>query len=328
MSGIETTIGLGEEGTYATFAAPTAHYEFVPPESLSRSAERIESQARRPSEYALADTRWEEGRIGVEGDLTFEVLDQGSALLWKHALGSLSTAANATDPAAFDHVATVDSLDGKSLSAQIGRPSLGGIEVFNYVGLKVPSWEVSIEVDGTLSLKLTLDGADELDESAGALAPAVFDDDARLLTWAGGVLELDGVELEAKSYSLQGENAIKTDRYFMRGDGSKVKKEQRRNGLNNYTGSVLVDFETRAMYERYISGAPASLKATFLGRDLGAGTRAGVVIDTPLVRVDGETPTVGDEDIVEQNVPFKALFDRANGVQPVTVTATDALATP
>jgi hypothetical protein len=79
-------------------------------------------------------------------------------------LGAITTTtpATGTDPCVRLHTAKVGPLDGKSLTTQFGRSNeTGTVDPYTYSGGKLTEWELSMESNGVLGCKLSLDVAKE-----------------------------------------------------------------------------------------------------------------------------------------------------------------------
>jgi hypothetical protein len=73
------------------------------------------------------------------------------------------------------------------------------------------------------------------------------------------------------------------------------------------TGSFTVEFESLTQYNRYVNGTEASLAGTWQGSSIEGAFVYEVAVTMPAVRFDGITPNVGGPDILEMEVPYKAL---------------------
>jgi hypothetical protein len=326
-SGLDAQFGVAEESSYGTIETPTRFYEFVS-ESIKRNGERIESAGLRPNRRVQSVNGWAQGRVGVEGDVELEHPDRGGALLWKHILGAVNTTqpdvGNA--PTVYEHTATLGNLGGKSLTGQVGRPDVGGVvRPFTYSGLKVAEWELSIEVDGTLMLTLTFDGHDEDTDTEG-LAVTSYPTGVKPLYFTGATINLAGAQYDVSEFSLSGSNGLKTDRYFLRGSGTDLKKEPLESEKREYTGELLAEFDGLTAYNRFVNGTTAALTATFEGDTIEDAFKFAVEVNLAVVRFDGETPSVEGAEVLEQPLAYKVLDNGTDS--PVEVVVRDNSATP
>lgn len=313
-SGLDAIVQYGDEATFGTYETPTRRLEFND-ESLSLTEDRIESASRRSGSRVLRTNRWKSNRKGVEGDVTHEVTSSGFGMLFEHMLGSVSSGVASGGTTAYAHTATIGDLTSKSLTVQVGRPDTGGTNnPFSYLGCKVASWELSCDVDGILSLRLTFDGVDE--DTSESLASVALPSDDELLVFTGATVTLAGSQVDVRSLSITGENALATDRHFLR--NSSLKKEQLENGRRSYGGSFEMDFESMTAYNRFRDGTEASLVALFEGdTEIESGYVPHVKVTLPSVRFDGETPNVGGDEIVNQPLPFVVTDNGTD--EPITI---------
>lgn len=311
-SGLAAQFGIAEEATFATFKTPTRFLEFES-ESMTLAEERIESAGLRAGQSVQRADRWKANRKGAEGDVSLPVMSTGFGLLFEHLLGTNTTANPGTS--AYTHTATLGDTAGKSLTVQVGKPDSGGtVRSHSYVGAKVASWEISCEVDGILMVTPTFDAVDE--ETDESLASASYSSDDELLVFTNASVTIGGTAVPVKRFSVSGDNAIATDRYFLRDSG--LKKEQYIAGMREITGELVLDFEDFTEYDYFRDGTEIAIVATFEGESLiETGYLPHVEITLPSCRVDGDTPTVGGPEMLELSLPFKVTDDGSN--EPISI---------
>lgn len=328
-TGLDSQAGFAEESEYGTFVVPDEFF-YIVSEGITRSAERVEAAGIRPGGLVLHEDDWEEGREAAEGPVELEWPDRGGRFLGKHMLGKVTSSQpdDVGAPNVWEHVCEVFPLDGLSATVQVGRPdTTGTVQPWTYLGAKIAEWELSCEVDGLLMASLTWDVRQEIQTEA--LAAKSFVASQRKLVWVGGSLTVDAADVPVSSVTFSGTNPIRTDRFFMQGDDSGLKDEPLDGeGLRSYSGSF--DGENRpefaTVYEKFLSGAPASVVANFQGKIIEDVYRYGLKIETPSVRIDGETPTVGGPEALERSIPFTVT---ENGTDPaIRFTITDDQAPP
>lgn len=295
--GWRSALAFGEETDYAEGGTPDRSFEFRS-EGLALQQERIESEAIRASEF---QPRWGAGTRGVEGDVTFELANKGFGLIFKHALGDVSTE-ELTAGESWRHVFTPGDLSGLSLAAQVIRDDVP----FDYTGLKVQSLALECAVGDIATLTASLVGRDEATDGS-AHTPA-FPSGLDLLTFVHGAVLLgdEGAEDEipVSTVSLTLENGLETDRRRL---GSGLRRNPQRTAYRDLTGSFEADFTDLSLYQRFVSGDEARLVLRFVGGEIGStGDDYGLEIVTN-VRFDGETPTVGGPDEIRQSMEWKAF---------------------
>jgi len=306
-------VGVADEVTYATGVAPTAFFEVVS-EDITGVYERIESEAIRGP--LLREDRFAPNPKGAEGSFEFEVLDKGFEFWLSHMFGAVD---DTTVPGS--HVATLDSVSGKSFSLQAARYASGSDTLipFSYHGGKVPEWELTAEVDGILKANLTLDFAAEVINGSGvdALAVPAYPVGAQLLTFIGAEAVVDGIGFPVNSISLSGSNGLKVDRYAMRGGSSTAKREPKAEELQEITFELAGEFEDDAHAQRVAASlAAGATAAVTLSFDSPQGGTFEVAL--PVARFD-EAPANIARAITEHTVTGKVLAP-ADGSEPITAT--------
>lgn len=323
--GLSAQLGLKAETTVGTAVTPDRFFEFNS-ESLQQEIERIESGGLRPSRRVVSKRF--AGRKGVGGDIELEITNKGQALLWKHILGSVATTTPASGTNSRDHLATVGALDGLGLTIQVGRTGTDGTtRAFTYAGCKVAAWELSGEADGIPVLSLTIDGMSET--TATALATAAYPTGLEPLVFTQGTLSVGGSELLVKQFSLAGDNHLYTDRYYLTATNPGRKHEQIEGvGMREYTGSLTADFKDLTAYNLFVNKTQSSLAITYTSTTAIEGSLYySLTVTVPAIEFDGETPTVGGAEIIEQSLPFKVI-DTGNANGPVQVTVRSDDSTP
>ena len=227
----------------------------------------------------------------------------------------LGSAAVEADGAGYKHTFVMDDPLGLGLTVQVGRPSTDGtVNPFTYTGCKVVSWEMSNAVDDLLMARLTLDGQNET--TATALASASYPSNTELFYFTQGEITLGGSEYPVSNWSVNYSAGVKTDRFFVNRDNRK--REQVLNAFAELGGSLTTEFDDLTSYNRFVNGTLASLVLeyeTATTYDTSKPYRCRITL--PSIRFDGETPSIGGPDIVEQSLNFKALN---NGVdEPITI---------
>jgi hypothetical protein len=312
-SGLAAQVGVAAEVTYGTYVAPARFFEFVS-ESIDLERERIDSAGIRSGRTVLH--RWAPGVQRVTGDLVLELAAEGFGLLWSHILGGVAT--SGVGP--YTHTFTPGDLTGKSLSVQIGRPDIGGtVRAFSYLGMKVDQANLTANVNEFARLTLSLYGCHE--DTAQTLGVASYNAALAPFVFTQGSVTVAGSAFDVRSFDLTIDNALATDRHFIRGTTPERPKEPLQNGLRAVTGTLTADFTDLAAYNRYVNGTEAALVLAF-----NAGASAQLTI-TMNVRYDGNTPNVGGPDLLEQELPFTAVSSTSDAAA-ITAVLINAESTP
>jgi hypothetical protein len=303
---------MADETTYGTITTPTRFLEFTD-ESLKLDIQRIESKGLRPNRRVLSVDDWVAGRQTADGDVNFEVANKGFGLVFKHMMGTIATSQpNAGSfPTVYEHKATVGQLDGKSFTCQVGRTGVDGTtRAFTYAGSKVDTWELGLDVNGLLMLKLSLDAQSEA--TGTALASASYAASSVPLAYVGGAITVGGTATDVQKFSLSGNNNLNKDRVLIRATTPTLKKEQLEGAdLREYAGTMDAEFTDLTAYNRFVNGTIGAFTAFFTGSNIASTYNYAVEVTCAAVRFDGETPNVGGPGIITQTLPFKVLDSSA-----------------
>lgn len=299
-SGIGGQLGVGQETTWGTRVAPDHWYE-PDSEALKNNIARIEGKGLRLNNRMLRTDRWAPGKKGVSGTIDFEVLTKSFGLWFKHMLGVSDGGVASGSGKKFTY--TVGDPYGLGLSVQVGRPGTSAaVSIFDYIGCKVESWTLSNTTEDNLMLQVSLDGKDEI-LNGNALATPSYPSNARLFSFFEGNLSFSGAPAaDIGQWSLQNNNGIKTDRYYIQGTGG-TKKEQIVNALMAPTGSMEADFADTTLYGYYLNGTLADMTLTYTSATTyDTGLPFKIVVIFRNCRFDGETPSLQGPEIGRAHV--------------------------
>jgi hypothetical protein len=319
-SGLGGQIGFAAESTYGTYVAPT-RFLFFNSESLKDQINRIPSMGIGTGRFKRSD-RVKTFSAGGAGEVELEVSAKGFGLLLQHALGQ-NTVAQVGGTAEYTHTIIPDALaqQGKFMTVQVGRPSVDGtVRPFSYLGGKITSWELSCAIDEILKLTLGFDF--RATTTAQALASASFAADNPVFIFTEGALTLDAVAKSVKSVTITGNNALDTDRRFF---GTNQKKEPLANGFGEITGELECEFEDLDAYADFVSGTQAALVCTFTSPTIIPTTSNPfkLTVTIPKIQYTGEAPVIEGPEIIQQNLPFEALFDGTNPIVTIVLNTSD-----
>ena len=335
-SGLSAQVGWSEETTYGT-AVTVAKFAEFNQESVKLNIGRIESKSIRAANRVLRNDRWIANKKGAAGDLEVEVQSKGMGLLFKHMLGSsvITTPGGATLSRKHRYIlGDIGAGANPSLTVQVGRPDIAGtVQPFTYKGVRVKDWEMSCDVDGILMLKLGLDAQDET--TATGLAAASFPATSEVLNYVGGSFTLGGTytlatdvvaggtAFDVMKFNVKSDNKINDGRYFIR--ANTLKKAPILADLVDTTVTADVEFNTLTDYNRFANGTTGVFYALFAGSTIETTFKYQVEVIFPVVRFDGETPTIQGNDVTTHTISMKPLFDGTNDPLVVTYQTTDTV---
>ncbi len=321
-SGISAQVGFAEEVTYGTRIAPAKFVEFDA-EGFKLNQARIESKSLRAGAIAQRSDRWASGPKDVEWSLDLQLQSKTLGLLFKHALGQISTATAQGGTTAKDHTAKLGDPFGLGLTFQVGRPSVDGtVRPFDYTGCKVTGLALAASVGQVPTLKLSGIGVDEKTDQT--LATASYASAMEVLSWAGVTLTVGGTAYACQEFGLDVKHAFKTDRFNL---GAVTRQQPIRNDFTEITGSISSELIDLVAYQRFVNGTTGALVAKFEGGILEAAVHTKVEVTLAYVRFDGETPNVSGPDVIAQPIQFKALDD-GTADSPIKIVYTTMDATP
>lgn len=324
MSGFLGQLGFKAESVYNTAVVVDKFVEFNS-ESIAAELGRIESPGIRSATRTLRSDRRVPFIMGASGSIEFDVLSRGFGWWLDKALGSVSTG-SAAETVVYTHTGTIGSLTGKFFTAQVGVPQISGSTVTpkTCTGGKVKSFELSCAAGEALKFSADLDFANI--EHTTALAGATYPS-SELLTFIGGSLTIGGTATPITKFSVKVDNGLMTDRRYLQ--SSATKKEPVEAGMRKVEVELGLDFDSVTHQDRVLSATASGAQAAVVLTCAGVGTigttlKPTVTITLPVVMFDGDTPTVGGPDVVEQTLKGMGLFDGTNQAISIAYKTLDA----
>jgi hypothetical protein len=309
-SGLAAQIGIGVESTVGTAATPTRFYEFND-ESIAMTIERIESEGLRTGNRVLRSDRYASGQKAIEGSFSMDMTADNTAILFKHALGAVATAGS------YVHTCTMSDPFGLGLTIEVGRPGNDGtVRAFTYAGCKINTLDLSVSVGELLSAEFGVIGTTA--ETIGTVTAASYASSLELLHFAGAAITVAGTAYPCKDFSLSVNNGLTGDRYVL---GSQIAQQPIASSLAEVTGSLTAEFVDATAYNRVLNATHAAVVATFTDS-----TGDSITVTVPVARFDGDTPSVGGPDILDQTLNFKGLFNGTDS--PVTIAVANGDSAP
>jgi len=308
-NGFQSFIGLGKESSFGSQVAPTNFIEFNS-ESIMKEINRIMSAGIRNSASA---SRYKNGAVSVGGDIEAELPYSGLELLLLVTFGKVTT--SNVDGNVYQHIFEPVNNISDSLSIEVNR---GGIP-FRYAGCKVNEFSISSELDAIPIATFGILGQEEYidtDISPAAASEPTYPDN-ELSVFVEGVFKIDTVEAEVMSFEVTNANNLKDDKRRL-GKASRIKIP--RNDLREVTGTMHVEFDDLTHYQKFVNGTEASLELKFTGSLIEATYNREILIELPRVIYNGETPQVGGREIIENDIPFTAIYDVENSKPELKIT--------
>ena len=326
-SGLGVTVGWAQEVAVGTFVTPTRWLPHLKA-TLKWKKKVVEGEVLRGNRFLLGSRRAMVSHT-VDGSFEYTVVDRQLGLFFKNALGCATPVISEIGSSGvYIQTFTTGALEGLSLACQKGVPQLPGGTVFplSYNGLKVLTWDLTVARDQLAKFSFTTDGWSEVTTTAytaatyltGASAPNVlsFAEGALYVngtvTTSSGVTSISGTAAPVgvvSAVTIKGDNKVTQARFPL---GSQVKKEQVSNAFSAVTGTVEIEFATKAdFYTAFKADTKLALHFTLTGPKVGTSGTNHSAIDViiPEIFWEGETPDEQGPAVIKCKVPFTALDD-------------------
>lgn len=310
-TGLDAQLGMAKEVTFGTPVAVSRFFEF--------NSESIVPTVTEISRMPLGRGRFQRTTQhrtyvkGASGDFEIDAVNKGLGLLLEQMFGAVVvTQVDDTDEYVQVHTPHASGKRGLSATVQVGVPSTDGmVNPFTFSGGKITGWTMNAALDDILKISTSWNFASQTTQTA--LAVPSYPDDLLAFTFLDGTLSIDGDPVATmKSISLTAEEAMDTERDYF----GNVRGEPLANGELVYTGQFDSEFNDMDAYNAWVSGTEiVDLAITFAAGEIpGTGNPYKLEITIPSLKYTGEAPQVSGPEVVQQNLPFKALF---NGTDPI-----------
>lgn len=296
-AGLSGQLMVKAETTVGTAVTPDTAYEFNS-ESLALTKNIVQGQGIRGGGLYNRSQRRAYTTRTAGGTVNMDFPTLGAEPLLKQMLGAVAGTTTKTY--------TPGILTGQSLTIQKGVPQTDGtVKPFTYAGCKIPSWTLSCDTGGILTLEFEVDAQDEVTSTGLATASYTA---SNVFNFSQGAITLGGVAVaNVKAATVTSAVPMKTDRFFFGSAGKKA--EQIENDYRTTTGTLSTEFVSQAtVYDLFRPDTSTGLVLTFTNGG------ASLVVTCPAIFFDGETPKVGGPDVVDLSAGFTALD---NGINPV-----------
>lgn len=336
-SGLDAQLMVAQESTWGTPVTVTRGFEFLS-ESLNQDITYTDSAGLRVGTTFKRTARTKQARFNVSGDVEIEIPTLGAGMLVKNMLGSSVTTTTLISGTAYKQIHTPVGMAGLGLTVQVGRPeptSPYTVRPFTYEGCKISKWEISLKDGGLATLKLSVDGQQEL--TATALATASFLTGTAVYSFNQATIKLGGTAATAsgettitggvalatvaKSITISGDNSLATDRYGIGNAGQK--KEQLQNGMQAVTVKLDSEFSKAELYDLYVAGTPTPIQFDLTGAAIGASNYLFSVI-LPSCILKKAPPSVSGPDIVQMSTEWEAEWDETNPPIQIKIQSTES----
>jgi hypothetical protein len=308
-TGLDASLGFAIEDSYGTYKAPS---DFLEVESigLQRKGNNVSSRPlrRRPG---IPVSRVREATRSAEGPLAGEVPNKGFGpiLFMCHGENEASSGPKKqgeTTAYRQTHPIGVTAPQGKSLTIQANKPTVGADEPFSYVGSKFTEVSFSCDTSGQLKYSLNVNSADALTNKA--LGVASYPDPISSFVWEEAFVLINGEDVTASgllinSFKLAVPLPLKTGRFGLGRGGTQAEPI---GFIDSMKPTLELDCEfSKALYDHYVNEDEIPVSVGFKGGVIAGEHHEEIVFDLHVGKFIGEDPTVAGPDLVGQSASFE-----------------------
>jgi len=297
-TGLEAQIGVKEEVTHGTAVVVDRFFPFNS-ESVVTERMPVRSNAIIAGRLTADIEQRKLGHQQVSGTVDLDLYRENAALLWKFALGSVSSTSNAGS-APYTHTAVLaDVLPSFTYQKGVANTSNGGgVSAFTYAGCKISQFTFSGTVGEPGKFKFDLTGG-VVETTGTALASASYANNAAVpFIFTQGSVTVNGTAARVESFEFTGNNNLKTDRVYA---GDSITREQLRENRFTGSGKLTVEFVDLTQYNLYRDGTDIDIVLAFSD-----GTNS--VTLTIHTFLDGDTPVTAGPGITKHDLKFSDVF--------------------
>lgn len=322
-TGLDSQFGFKKETTYGTRAVPDKFFEFRS-ESLSLEKTFLMSgQLGALSTFQRSTRRAATVREGG-GTITMEATNKGMGALFDLLHANAVTPVQQGGTAAYLQTHNIGTTSQtKSATIQIGRPSTDGtVRPFDYLGCMVTEYGFAWDVGDFLTYSMTFDAQEE--QTNQTLATLSLPSSLGSFNFTQGALTIAGSNVaDVGGGSITGGQPMKTDRFYLGATGLKAKPIQ--NAFATVSGTLNADFTDLTHYNRFTAGTIASVVLTFTGPLIAGAFSETIKLTMAACGFNGETPNVDGPDVLNQSIPFVAMYDGTNPPLKIEYTSVDTV---
>ncbi|MEU1474518.1 phage tail tube protein [Streptomyces sp. NPDC005760] len=311
-SGLGAQIGIKDESSYGTFAAPSKFVEFTK-ESLVLKKTTAQSMGIAAGRLLPLSARRVLTRKEVQGTLEMEIVNKGMGLILQQLMGTSVTPVQQGVTTAYLQSHILASVAGKSLTIQKGVPlTTGTVTDKTLVGCKITSGEFACGVGEMLTGSFEIDGKD-CDESQtlavasySNMSPFHFGQMALKVGTFGAETALDGI----RKVSVKVERPQDVERFYA--NQAALKREPIENDQVKITGSLETDYVATTLDDLHTSDGATSLVWEFIGPIIASTYPETFRITLPAIKLDEGPPVVDGFGVVKPTFNFTGLYDGTN----------------
>lgn len=328
-SGLATSIGIGAETTYGTYAAPTRWYEI---ESETLTANYVNAEGSGLAAGVLVNRGNRRVRVSqaAAGTVVMYATQKSLGLLLAHMMSSdvvPTGVAGAAGAFTATHVDNNLGGRGKSLTIQKGIATTDGtVRPFTFLGCKITQMQLECGKGELVKVTITVD-ARQMVETQPLVAPT-YPTGLIPYGFAGATLKTGayGSEVNAAGVTkvtLTVARPYNVDSYYYNNAG--LKAEPIQNGKTAISGTVETEWVDKTTFtDAFHAGLPFSLVVGYAGAIIAATTPTSLGFAIPQVYIDSDTPVAGGEDLISPSFAFIGTYDDVHAAVSMTYVSPDA----
>lgn len=309
---------LGSSAAEATFGTAQTRDNFLEftNESLNWTPTTKSAQGIRATGLVPLATQDKLVSVAAAGDINCYVPTKGFGRYLAMSLGAPTTTTITGTPNAYQHVFTMQDLDGNSRTFQVGMKQDGAYVTKTITGGKVTSLKLALAQSDFLTATISIDGQDAT-EDEDADTPT-FLAGRGVFSFVDGAITVDGSPyVGVTAYDLTIPTSLKTDSYYLGAQGKKG--EQARDGFPQPTGTLTADWIDDVLTGKFLSQASLGLVLTMTAATINAVPAVETFkVELPSIKLGGDLPQVGGPGVISLSSSFRVLDDGTN--PPVKIT--------
>lgn len=308
---------------YGTKSASTYHYFSFANESIKAERENTIQKSLRMGTIGGLQRFTYQNVKKVGGDITMEMNYQGMMQFLKHALGTYTFVADTPVAGANTHTFTLgNTLPNYGLTMELLRANIPSSKVFLYLGGRINQLAINFNTGEIMTLVASMVFKDEQTDQTPSATPTYASDYPVLWRYAGSLILCGETAVPFSGGSLKLNNNLTTDRYLM----SHLLPSPQFAGLRELTGEIVGEYDSLALYTKYMAQTRGRVDLTFTSDSLITGTTyrsMRILVENAIL--EAGTPNVDDPGIVPYTLPWRAIYDGT--LNPLVITIVNSEAT-
>lgn len=315
MAGIiDSSVGIGVESTFKTYATPTFTLEHTS-ESLKWSKNTRQGRGMRVGSRVARSSRRVVPTAEGGGDIAFDVSSKGLGKLWQAAMGSATS--TLVSAGLYQQVHTFGDTPS-SLTVQKGVVRADGtVDAYSFLGCMVDNFSIDSPTGDIISAKLGMDAADIT--TAQAYATPAYPAGQEVLHFGQVVAQIGGtvtaptgtalatvatpITVGVRSFNINITNGLDKARWNYGQGGRKSKQLPTGRVIK---GTFVAEYDQVTLRDAYLADTDTSIVFTATGSVLGAGNVAFQIV-LPVLRLDGDLPPAQGDAVVTVPHTFEVL---------------------